>query len=33
MATHINILPEKSMDKRGLEGYSPKCCRESDTTK
>ena len=32
MATHSNILVGKSHGQRSLEGYSPKGCKESDTT-
>ena len=30
MATHSNILPGKSHGQRGLGGYSPGGCKESD---
>ena len=32
MATHSSILAWKSHGRRSLEGYSPWCCKESDTT-
>ena len=30
MATHFGILPGKSHGQRGLAGYSPGGCKESD---
>ena len=33
MAIHSSILPEKSHGQRTLVGYSPKGCKELDTTK
>ena len=32
MATHPTFLPGKSHGQRSLVGYSPKGCKESDTT-
>ena len=32
MATHISVLPEKSHGEVSLVGYSPKGCKEPDTT-
>ena len=32
MATHSNILAWESCGQRSLAGYSPWCCKESDTT-
>ena len=32
MATHSSILPGESHGQRNLAGYSPRGCKESDTT-
>ena len=32
MATHSSILPGESHGQRSLSGYSPRGCKESDTT-
>ena len=32
METHSSVLARKSHGQRSLVGYSPWCCRESDTT-
>ena len=32
MATHSSILPGESHGQRSLAGYSPRGCKESDTT-
>ena len=32
MATHSSILPGEPHGQRSLAGYSPRVCRESDTT-
>ena len=32
MATHFSFLPEKPHGPVSLLGYSPKVCKESDTT-